>query len=182
MTQSLAGRVPTALLVPLIRQYLAEHETDLTSLERNAEIGEGQLSRWFSGEYETTEFDHADRLLCKMRMSDLWTLPPLRDIYYAVDLTLQQCAAAGCSVWFRPKTTGERAHIYCSKPCKNAAVKMRLGVTKRRFKRKGSNRCWRGHTLTPENTISFSGKRQCRTCFNAAQRARRARKRQAVAA
>ena len=33
-----------------------------------------------------------------------------------------------------------------------------------------TGRCWRGHELTPENTIWRRGKRQCRACENAGQR------------
>jgi HNH endonuclease len=40
--------------------------------------------------------------------------------------------------------------------------------------------CWRGHELTPANTITRHGKRECRTCDNAGQRRNHA-KRRAVA-
>lgn len=39
--------------------------------------------------------------------------------------------------------------------------------------RKAQTHCLRGHEFTPENTISFRGGRQCRTCFRAYDRTRR---------
>jgi len=45
-----------------------------------------------------------------------------------------------------------------------------------------TNRCFQGHEFTPENTVIMSGKwRRCRTCVNAWQRERRAKKKAALA-
>lgn len=39
--------------------------------------------------------------------------------------------------------------------------------------------CMNGHEFTPENTLSYDGRRRCRECWNASQRRRRAERRAA---
>lgn len=174
--------VPTEPFVPLLERHVESTGEDLTNLARRAGIEENTLRRWRDRRVKTAEFGMADIVLCKMNMQTLWYVEPLKSIYYSVDLGYQQCEAMGCSIWFKPKVQrGPTKQRYCSHSCKLSAVNQRRGLAVRRFKPTGPDTCWRGHELTPENTKHRpDGKRQCRTCFNTAQRRRRAERKVAA--
>lgn len=178
--------VPTKVFGPILLKILEGYESIDDGLAILSEkTGYATDTIWTVAHERRAgcEFDLADKLLCASGNVDLWRREPLSDIYYAIDLSTSVCAAEGCTREFVPKTTGQRMQLYCSKTCKNAAVKMNLGITHKRIRTdlKPVDSCWRGHEFTEENTIARSdgSGRQCRKCYNKAQRENRARKRAA---
>lgn len=91
-----SDRIPTKLVVPIIKDYLAEQEftqnrgqlPPAAALAEKAGVKSDTLSwRILNGRMKTLSFDTADRLLCAMGLFHLWWEWPLIVFYYAVDLS-----------------------------------------------------------------------------------------------
>jgi len=132
----------------------------------------------------------ADRLLCACDLSDAWR-GPLVDYYYAVDMNWGVCECPGCinSFWVDPHRKGSKQR-YCSKPCTNAASRIRLGKQEARAKNYGGGgvarkggKCRNGHTRTETNWRTMgNGRVRCIDCEHEANVRAYARKKEAKVA
>jgi hypothetical protein len=113
---------------------------------------------------EGLDFDLADKILSKLGRPDLVPCP---------ETFWETCASPFCSRRFPEYQHGPRK-LYCSRRCGAMAFNLRhdrgSGMTV-------SNRCRRGHELTPENSVLQCGRRTCRICKLATQRAWKRRRR-----
>jgi hypothetical protein len=83
------GHIPSAPLIPIVREYLDRRQGGEAVLEALAEsVGftPTSLYHFLQGHTQEIGFDRADQLLCIIGRVDLWYVEPLREHYYAADL------------------------------------------------------------------------------------------------
>jgi len=116
-------RIPTKAISPYVREWIAQHEYlestgigPVEMLSRDTGINIKTITNIEDEKYEGTEFDIADKLLCKMGLVRLW-FGPLRDIYYAVQF--RQPTRPAPPEWSCIRGESHRGrlrpddHIYC---------------------------------------------------------------------
>lgn len=175
------SRVPVGLVEPLIRRFLDTHDPGMgyPTLAEKTDSTEDFIVKILCGSVQTVSFDFADRLVCYTVGPDFWQTPEVRDFYMGLTL-LEQCEGPGCSKYFKSRCgSGKSRRLYCSPDCerraKNKRIMERRGrpqkVVSVRSRHGRAEECARGHRFTKENTIQKkNGTRQCRTCFNEANR------------
>lgn len=80
------NRIPTAPLIPLLREQIASNGLSHPILAAKVGIETDTLQKLLAGRSKTIDFNVADRLLCAVGAPHLW-LGPLEDIYMAADIS-----------------------------------------------------------------------------------------------
>lgn len=133
------SRIPTEPLLPVLRRYLDEYETEAMVpgaqeysstliLAERAGMEYDVLWHTLAGRAKTIDFDVADRLMCAMGLVHLWWREPLKTIYENVDLSGKStCMARECGREFDlpEQVRGGNEPLYCSSRCQNREHKLR---------------------------------------------------------
>lgn len=163
------GHVPTARLAPIIELLMKErwpHVDACDELGLKAGCDKSTIRRIIEQRNPGVSFDLADSLLCALGRADLWW-GELNDIYK--DLRFHEtCALPSCGRTFPESDRSGKPKRFCSDNCRSLYHKTSAGkATGNRYVQRG--RCFKGHKVTPENTIVIrlkdgTTRKQCRAC------------------
>jgi len=167
------GNVPTAIIGPKLAMLIRDrwpHGGGIVVLAEKVGCDPSAIEAVIEQINSGVSFDLADKMFCALGrpMEDVG----LGDIYWSVEFR-ETCASPVCNRTFSELHRGDKPKSYCSKKCSDMAYNIRNG---RGSGTTAKNTCWKGHKLTPENSVRQNGRRICRTCKNERQRLWRAAK------
>lgn len=164
-----AGHVPTSRIGPVLERLVRErwpHGGGIQVLADKAGCDETAIETIIRQENPGCAFDLADALLCGAGGQGAWW-GELRDVYYGIEF-VETCALPSCGKTFAESLRSGKRKRFCNDNCRSLYHKMQAGLaTGHRHVQRG--RCFKGHKMTPENTMlnrqpDGSAKKQCRAC------------------